>query len=74
MTNLYVRDSLIDMAADEETRRNAPATRADRIGKVFIVVGRDERKCLICDCVFTRQGAAEHADMVCCPRRQVTSS
>jgi hypothetical protein len=41
---------------------------------VFIVVGRDERKCLICDCVFTRQGAAEHADMVCCPRRQVTSS
>jgi hypothetical protein len=41
---------------------------------VFIVVGRDERKCLICDCVFTRQSAAEHADMVCCPRRQVTSS
>lgn len=66
MTSVYVRDSLlIDLTADEKTQRGAGSTGIDQIGKVFIVVARDERKCLICDCVFTRQGAAEHADVVC---------
>jgi hypothetical protein len=31
------------------------------VGKVFAVVGPDMRQCLICDAIFTRQGAAEHA-------------
>jgi hypothetical protein len=67
VTNLYLRDSLIDMTADETTRRGAGFTRSDQIGKVFVVLGQDMRKCLICDEVFTRKGAAEHTAMVCCP-------
>ena len=66
MTNIYVRDSLlIDMTADEQTRGGA-STRTDQIGKVFIVVGRD-RRCLICDGLFTPLGAAEHAGTMCHP-------
>jgi hypothetical protein len=37
------------------------------VGKVFVVVGPDMRQCLICDGVFTRQGAAEHTGAVCRP-------
>jgi hypothetical protein len=66
VTNLYVRDSLlIDMTVDDKTRRGRGSTRRDQIGKVFIVVGQDVRKCLICDGVFMRQGAAEHANAAC---------
>jgi hypothetical protein len=32
---------------------------------VFLVVGRDVRQCLICEGVFTRQAASEHARVVC---------
>ena len=66
--NLYLRDSLrIDMDADEtnSARRGSPGT--DRIGKVFIVVGQDVRKCLICDQLFTRRAASEHATAACQP-------
>jgi len=35
------------------------------VGTVFVVVGPDIRQCLICDGVFTPQGAAEHAEIVC---------
>jgi hypothetical protein len=31
---------------------------------VFVALRQDMRECLICDAVFTRQGAAEHADVV----------
>ena len=68
MTNLYLRDSLqIDMTAYEKTRLGADSTRTDQIGKVFLVVGQDVRKCLICESVVTRQGAAEHANVYCRP-------
>jgi len=40
----------------------------DKIGKVFRVLNEDLRLCLICDEVFTTQGAAEHAKRVCCPK------
>jgi hypothetical protein len=56
---------LIDMTADDKTRRSAGCVRTDQIGKVFIVVGQDVRKCLICEGVFTRQDAAEHAKVGC---------
>ncbi len=70
MTNVYVRDSLlIDMTADEKTRRGADSTRTDQIGKVFIVVGQDVRKCLVCEQFFTRRASAEHAKMICYPAR-----
>ena len=66
MTRVYVRDSLlIDMTTDEQTRLGADSTRTDQIGKVFIVVGQDVRKCLICEQRFTRQASAEHAKVSC---------
>lgn len=65
MTRLYVRDSLIDMNTDEQTQRETGSIRTDQIGKVFIVVGQDVRRCLICEGVFTRQAASEHAGVVC---------
>ena len=37
------------------------------VGKIFVALSQDMRKCLICDGVFTRQGAAEHARVPCSP-------
>ncbi len=37
----------------------------DRIGKVFFAVGSDQRQCLVCGELFSRQAAAEHADVDC---------
>jgi hypothetical protein len=66
VTRVYVRDSLlIAMAADDESPRGAGSVRIDQIGKVFIALGQDMRKCLICDGVFTRQNSAEHANVSC---------
>jgi hypothetical protein len=65
VTNLYLRDSLIDMTADKTTRRGADSTHTDQIGKVFIVVDQDVRKCLICEQLFTRRAASEHAKGAC---------
>lgn len=53
------------MTADEKTRRDTGSTRIDQTGKVFTVVGQDVRQCLICEGVFTRQAASEHAKVVC---------
>jgi hypothetical protein len=67
VTNLHVRDSLlIDMIADEQTRRGTDSTCTDQNGKVFLV-GQDVRKCLVCDGVFTAKQAAEHANVSCFP-------
>ena len=68
MTNLYVRDSLlVAMTADKTTQRGWVSTRTDQIGKVFIVVGQDVRKCLICEGAFTRRASREHANVSCRP-------
>jgi hypothetical protein len=40
----------------------------DNVGKAFRVLNENLRLCLICDKVFTRQGAAEHAKSVCYPK------
>jgi hypothetical protein len=37
------------------------------IGKIFVALGEDMRRCLICDGVFTKQGSAAHDDAVCHP-------
>jgi hypothetical protein len=65
VTRVYLRDSLIDMTADKTTRLGADSTRTDQIGKVFLVVSQDVRKCLICEGVFTRRAASEHATVPC---------
>jgi len=53
------------MTADEKTRRDAGSTRTERIGKVFVAVGQDVRKCLVCEQLFTWQAASEHAKVAC---------
>ena len=39
----------------------------DRVGKVFVMLGRGIRLCLICECGFTSQAAAEHSGTICHP-------
>jgi len=39
----------------------------EAVGKVFIVVSDDMRRCLICDQLFTRQGSFEHSKTICYP-------
>jgi hypothetical protein len=41
--------------------------RPEKIGKVFRVLNENLRLCLICDEGFTRQVAAEHANVYCRP-------
>ena len=53
------------MTTGDQFSRGAAGTSTDRVGKVFVALAHDMRKCLICDGVFTRQGAAEHAGVVC---------
>jgi hypothetical protein len=66
VTRVYLCDSLlIDMPANEQTRSETGSTRSDQIGKVFIVVGQDVRRCLICEQFFTRRASAEHATLAC---------
>jgi hypothetical protein len=67
VTRVYLRDSLlIDMTAEKTTRRGADSTRTDQIGKVFLVVGQDVRKCLVCERLVTRRSASEHSAFVAC--------
>jgi hypothetical protein len=40
---------------------------ADNVGKAFRVLNENLRLCLICEEVFTMQGAAEHANVACSP-------
>lgn len=61
MKNLWNRDQR------GKTITVVAVTSADQIGKVFNVVGQDVRRCLVCEELFTRLGAAEHASMVCKP-------
>jgi hypothetical protein len=50
---------------NQSSSRDAAAASADRIGKVFLVVGQDVRKCLVCEQLFTRRASAEHAKVAC---------
>jgi hypothetical protein len=40
----------------------------DRIGKPFLVMAGNIRRCLVCEQLFTRQEAAAHATVACYPR------
>jgi hypothetical protein len=55
------------MTADDKNERDAGSIRTDQIGKVFVLVGKDVRKCLVCEQLFTRRTASEHARVVCMP-------
>jgi hypothetical protein len=55
------------MTTNHQSSRCPAVTRADVIGKVFVVFGQDVRKCLVCEQLFTRRAFAEHATVVCYP-------
>jgi len=46
-----------ETTADLEEIRGTALTSGDQIGKVFIAIGDSVRRCLICNRMFTRQGA-----------------
>lgn len=51
-----------------DTFKQIGATAKDEsVGKVFVVVGVDARKCLVCDKAFTRQASLQHSMVMCCP-------
>jgi hypothetical protein len=53
------------MTADEKTQRDAGFIHTERIGKVFVAVGKGVRQCLACEQLFTRRAASEHAKVAC---------
>jgi hypothetical protein len=55
------------MAADDKNERGAVCARTDQVGKVFVVVGQRVRRCLVCEELFTRRAASEHATVPCMP-------
>lgn len=62
----------LDMATDKTTRRDAGSLRTDQIGKVFTVLEKDLRQCLICEGIFVRQAASEHSVIPCIAGNQKT--
>ncbi len=53
------------MTAGDKTQLGVGSIRADQIGKVFVAVGRNIRQCLVCEQLFTRRAASEHAKGAC---------
>jgi hypothetical protein len=39
----------------------------EKVGKVFLVVGNNARRCLICDQLFTQRSSFDHCSTICYP-------
>lgn len=39
----------------------------ESVGKVFVVISEDTRRCLICEQLFTREGSFRHSMVSCYP-------
>jgi hypothetical protein len=55
------------MTADEKALQYIDSIPADRTGKVFAILGKNMRMCLVCEVVFMRLAAREHAKVTCRP-------
>jgi hypothetical protein len=55
------------MTSNDQGNRHEAMTSVDVVGKVFVAVSKHLRRCLVCDGVFTTQGAAAHAGTICHP-------
>jgi hypothetical protein len=55
------------MGMNRERSYGEDVALSDRTGKVFVVLSRDKRKCMICEQVFARNESAEHANVICYP-------
>jgi len=57
------------MSESQQTKVTAPVA-DDRIGKPFLVMAGNIRKCLVCEELFTREVAPRHNRVVCYPPEQ----
>lgn len=55
---------MIPTSADERIKAGADD---DRVGKVFMALADDMRRCLICERVFSRRDSFEHTKFPCHP-------
>jgi hypothetical protein len=55
------------MDPDKRWKREWGEARDESVKKVFIVVGENARKCLICEQLFTREGSLDHSKITCHP-------
>lgn len=51
----------------ENTGKQIGTVADERVAKVFIVVGDDTRRCLICEKLFSRRASFEHSTTICYP-------
>jgi hypothetical protein len=55
------------VSTNDQSNRSAGVTSAEEIGKVFVVVGQDVRRCLICEGVFSPSPPLSHSAVPCMP-------
>ncbi len=55
------------MSANNKTEQGTGYTATDQVGKAFVVVDQRVRRCLVCEELFTRRAARDHAMVPCMP-------
>ena len=55
------------MTFDTTCKRLGAAAHDESVGKIFLVISKDTRKCLVCDQLFTREGSFRHSMTTCYP-------
>ena len=55
------------MIQDHTVKQIGAVRRDETVGKVFIVVSEDTRRCLACDQLFTKQESFDHSQVPCYP-------
>jgi hypothetical protein len=53
------------MTSDGRRKLIGAVASDESVGKVYIALGQDVRRCLICEKVFSRQGSFEHSKFPC---------
>ena len=56
-----------------EAPKVPPDVRSDRTGKPFLVLAYSLRQCLVCEQIFSRQSAPQHAFQICYPKLRCAS-
>src|SRR5439155_10237246 len=58
----------VNSHVSDSNQIKSPHVHDDQIGKPFLVVDQNTRRCLVCDELLTRRQAPEHAKVICYPR------
>lgn len=56
------------LMAERKQQKGTAAVSEDQIGKPFVVMAGNIRQCLVCEGLFTRQTAPNHAQVICYPK------